>query len=229
MNTLEKLTLEAFQLALSRLEEPLPEPLVQRVQIVSENWAAQISELKSLTEQFEPLRIQYQEARLELQSQSADRKQFAENGFQSNGGNGKTTAVVRSAAPPTHHPAEEDTPPQTTVPELKTTAPNPPPLSINFTQKKILKTLEKAHLSAQELTHTVNQPAQQTQEILHRLWQKGYIDQLSTPLPYILFPGLRSPEYRNNFPPTDTLLTLTTKGYFHLYPLVSRNKRTVSA
>jgi HEAT repeat protein len=81
MNTLEKLTLGAFQLALERLEEPLPEALAKQIQAVSNNWEAHISELRHLASQFEPLKIQYQEARLELQSQSAERKQFLENGF----------------------------------------------------------------------------------------------------------------------------------------------------
>ncbi len=96
-------------------------------------------------------------------------------------------------------------------------------------QDKILKTLEKSHLTCQDLTYTLNQPPQQTIEILRTLWQKGYIDELSTALPYILFPGLRSSRYRNTLPAADTLLTLTAKGYFHLYPLINRPDRMVSA
>jgi hypothetical protein len=84
MNTLEQLSLEAFQLALNRLEEPLPPALAQQVRHFSENWAAHIGELRSLTEQFEPLKTHYQAARLELQSESADRKQFIENGVHPN-------------------------------------------------------------------------------------------------------------------------------------------------
>jgi hypothetical protein len=228
MNTLEQLSLEAFQLALSRLEEPLPEALAQQVQYFSENWEANIGELRTLTEQFEPLKIQYQAARLELQSQSADRKQYIPNGFQTNsGGNGlrlsgdiiigniiqARSESPRSSSDPSH---PQDSSPNTLP-------------SIPFAQEKILKTLEKSHLTAQELIYTINQPPEYTEGILRKLWEKGYIDQLSTPLPYILFPSLRSSEYHNTFPSADTMLTLTTRGYFHLYPLIKRNNRMVSA
>jgi hypothetical protein len=81
MNTLEQLTLEAFQMALDRLEDPLPADLEQRIQAVSENWEAHISDLRHLAAQFEPLKVQYQKAREELQSESATRKQFLDNGF----------------------------------------------------------------------------------------------------------------------------------------------------
>jgi HEAT repeat protein len=95
MNTLEKLTLEAFQLALGRLEEPLPDALAQQIQAVSENWEAHISELRDLAAQFEPLKTQYREARLELQSQSAERKQFLENGFLTKSTSARKQEIIR--------------------------------------------------------------------------------------------------------------------------------------
>jgi HEAT repeat protein len=95
MNMLEKLTLEAFQLALGRLEEPLPDALAQQIQAVSENWEAHISELRGLAAQFEPLKTQYREARLELQSQSAERKQFLENGFLTKSTSARKQEIMR--------------------------------------------------------------------------------------------------------------------------------------
>jgi HEAT repeat protein len=95
MNTLEKLTLEAFQLALGRLEEPLPNALAQQIQAVSRNWEAHISELRDLAAQFEPLKTQYREARLELQSQSAERKQFLENGFPTKSTSARKQEIIR--------------------------------------------------------------------------------------------------------------------------------------
>jgi hypothetical protein len=95
MNTLEKLTLEAFQLALGRLEEPLPDALAQQIQVVSGNWEAHISELRDLAAQFEPLKTQYREARLELQSQSAERKQFLENGFLTKSTSARKQEIMR--------------------------------------------------------------------------------------------------------------------------------------
>jgi hypothetical protein len=151
------------------------------------------------------------------------------NRHQTNGGSGQVAARSETTmpSPPEVSSQTADTP---TSASLKSAHPAALPLPpLPFAKEKILKTLERSHLTVQELIYTINQPPQQTQEILHTLWQKGYIDELATPLPYILFPGLRSAQYRNHFPAMDTILALTTKGYFHLYPLVTRNKRMVSA
>lgn len=95
--------------------------------------------------------------------------------------------------------------------------------------EQILKTLEKSHLTPADLTHLLTQPPQQTETILHHLWQQGYIDRLTAPFPYILFPSLRNPQYRATLPSDDAFLTLTTKGYFYLYPLIKRADRLASA
>jgi hypothetical protein len=95
--------------------------------------------------------------------------------------------------------------------------------------EQILKTLEKSHLTPTDLTHLLTQPPQQTETILHGLWQQGYIDRLTAPFPYILFPSLRNPQYRATLPSPDAFLTLTAKGYFYLYPLIKRPDRLVSA
>lgn len=91
--------------------------------------------------------------------------------------------------------------------------------------QQVLRTLEKSHLTTQDLTYSLNRTQEQTQAILQVLWQKGYIDRLTASLPHILFPGLRPNLYRTQLPSPDTLLTLTAKGYFHLYPLVKRTDR----
>jgi hypothetical protein len=229
MNALDQLTINAFQLALDRLEAPLPDAIVQQLRHYQANWVAHVDELEPLAEQFPPLAQAYHQARLELQSGAADRKQFLEHGFPANGVNGTLVFV------PHYGEAVPQTPdasiPQPIKPEPPTGIPTPPspPSSIPFAKEKILKTLEKSHLTGQDLTYTLNQSPQQTTEILRTLWQKGYIDELSAALPYILFPGLRSSRYRNSLPAADTLLTLTAKGYFHLYPLIKRHDRMVSA
>jgi hypothetical protein len=76
MNPLDQLTLEAFRLALERLEDALPEDLAQKIQAVSHDHEAHINDIRDLVTQFAPLQTEYQAAREELQSQSADRKQF---------------------------------------------------------------------------------------------------------------------------------------------------------
>jgi hypothetical protein len=102
-------------------------------------------------------------------------------------------------------------------------------LSTSTATKQLLKTLERSHLTTEDLKLISNYPQQQTQAILQDLWRKGYIEKLSASALYIIFPGLRSPQYRASFPSDDAFLTLTARGYFHLYPLIARTVRKVSA
>jgi hypothetical protein len=101
--------------------------------------------------------------------------------------------------------------------------------ALSQAQTQILKTLEKSHLTPDDFIYTLTIPRSQTEHVLHQLWQKGYIDKLTASVAYILFPKLRSPQYRAHLPAPDTFLTLTAKGYFHLYPLLKRNDRPASA
>lgn len=79
MNALDQLTIDAFQEALKTLEEPLPDPLQQRINMLQHDWAAHVHELDALAEQFEPLNHCYQTARDVLQSRSASRKQLLDS------------------------------------------------------------------------------------------------------------------------------------------------------
>jgi hypothetical protein len=96
-----------------------------------------------------------------------------------------------------------------------------------FTTAKetILKKLTTTHLRTQDLSYVLNQPLDRTQTIIQQLWKTGYIDRLDSSILYILFPNLRPETYRNHPPTPDLFLTLTTKGYFHLYPLIQWARR----
>jgi hypothetical protein len=96
--------------------------------------------------------------------------------------------------------------------------------SATFTQP-ILKALTKHPLRTQDLSFVINQPLEQTQSIVQTLWRSGYVDQLSAPLIYTLFPGLRSQAYRQQPIDSTTFLAITTKGYSHLYPLIQWAKK----
>jgi hypothetical protein len=89
----------------------------------------------------------------------------------------------------------------------------------NAVKPDVLKTLEKTRLSTCDLALTLDQPLDRTQQLVQTLWQDGLIDALTASPLFIIFPGLRSPAYRQQEVPTDTLLTLTSKGYFSLYPM----------
>jgi hypothetical protein len=89
---------------------------------------------------------------------------------------------------------------------------------------QILKAIQKYHLNIQNLAYTISESNERTQRIVQELWEKGYIDYLSSPIIFVLLPGLRKLSYRQRLVKPLTCLTLTSKGYFHLYPVVQFNK-----
>jgi hypothetical protein len=97
-------------------------------------------------------------------------------------------------------------------------------LEIDTLETEILQALDKYRLSIEYLAHTIGQPLPITQKIVQSLWKKGYIDYLQSPTLYILFPGLRSTRYRHSPVNPNAFLTLTRRGYFHLYPVFSRSR-----
>lgn len=97
--------------------------------------------------------------------------------------------------------------------------------SFTTAKETILKKLSSTHLRTQDLSFVLNHPLDRTQTIIQQLWKTGYIDRLDSSILYILFPNLRPATYRNHPPTPDLFLTLTTKGYFHLYPLIQWAKR----
>jgi hypothetical protein len=84
----------------------------------------------------------------------------------------------------------------------------------------LLKALEKNRLNVRDLAFTLDQPLDRTQQIVQTIWQDGFIDALTASPVFIIFPGLRSAAYRQRKVSTNTLLTLTSKGYFSLYPML---------
>jgi hypothetical protein len=101
---------------------------------------------------------------------------------------------------------------------------SPPNLGDNWPQENtvkpdVLKTLEKTRLSTCDLALTLDQPLDLTQQLVQTLWKDGLIDALTASPLFIILPGLRSAAYRHREVPTGTLLTLTSKGYFSLYPM----------
>jgi hypothetical protein len=95
-------------------------------------------------------------------------------------------------------------------------------IALNKAQMKILKSLDKSLLTIEYLAYTIGQSQETTQMIVEDLWKKGYIDYLQSPILYIIFPGLRSRQYRQASVDANAFLTLIRRGYFHLYPLFKR-------
>jgi hypothetical protein len=93
-------------------------------------------------------------------------------------------------------------------------------------KQTILKSLEKTPMRSRDLFHTIGQSTEQIQPALQKLWEDGFIDVLSSSPLYTIFPGLRKGNYRHRSVPSDTFLTLTSKGYFYLYPMFKRKEAT---
>jgi hypothetical protein len=88
---------------------------------------------------------------------------------------------------------------------------------MNEIESSILKTLKRSMLTSNDLTYAIKQPPDQTVKAVNSLWQRGFIDDLSAPLLYVLLPALRSQKYRNIPPGADVYLALTVKAYFSSY------------
>jgi predicted DNA-binding ribbon-helix-helix protein len=102
-------------------------------------------------------------------------------------------------------------------------------LELNEAETRILKALVKYQLTTEDLAHTIGRSQSVTQKIVQTLWAKGYIDYLSAPITFILFPALRNRRYRQTQVPVDAFLTTTSKGYFHLYPILQRPRVEIRA
>jgi hypothetical protein len=97
--------------------------------------------------------------------------------------------------------------------------------TLTTAKESILKKLTYAHLRTKDLSYAINQPLDRTQSIVQQLWKSGYIDRLDSGLLPILLPSLRDTAYRNQTIDPNLFLTITRKGYFHLYPIIQWAKR----
>jgi hypothetical protein len=102
-------------------------------------------------------------------------------------------------------------------------------LELNAAEAQILKALVNYQLSTEDLAHTIGRSQSTTQDLVQSLWSKGYIDYLNAPIPFTVFPALRNRRYRQTRVAPDAFLTLTSKGYFHLYPPFQRPRVEISA
>ncbi len=105
MNPAHALTLEAFLLALSRLEQPLPAPLQAEIDRLSHDLATNAGKLDALVETcgYEPLITHYFQARDELRDTAEERSKFldgsGEVGLSDRIFLDQAAAVLRSSTP----------------------------------------------------------------------------------------------------------------------------------
>jgi hypothetical protein len=97
--------------------------------------------------------------------------------------------------------------------------------TLTTAKETILKKLTTTPLRTQDLSYILNQPLDRTQTIVQQLWKSGYIDRLDSGFLPILIPSLRNPSYRHQSIDPNLFLTVTTKGYSYLYPIIQWAKR----
>lgn len=230
MNVSEAIALQAFSIARLHLGAGLTDDLRQAVQEVADaiarNQPDAVDRVRSLVERHECFRKPYEAAYFKLQAQYHKQEQFK--------------GLRQASTPPrwkqvvTQILTADD--PRLTAQELlktakaredSSTAIGQPYLSslrteleaLNTQEVTALKALEKRPLTTEDLVYVVNQGSpEQVRTLVRSLWQRGYIDRVTGGLLSKLFPRLR--RHADQEIDSDTPLTLTSKGHFHLHPLI---------
>jgi hypothetical protein len=205
----EQTILQAFQAAVATYKQQ-GRDLPENIAAIGDHLEPHIEWLDALSEGDPTFEMVYKSTKSALQNQSGQRSKL----LISEPTHRFSSSVAPSASTPTPHiidPVE---------------SPIPIPIEDSkITQEKILKALSSSHFRTKDIAHIINQPLDRTQSILQKLWRSGDIDRLDSSLIYILFPNLRSQPYRQQTIAPDQFLTITSKGYFHLYPLITRLRR----
>ena len=220
LNDNHQLTIDAFRTAIEIFEQN-GKPLPDEISAIVHDLESNIAILDRLSENDFDFETCYQTARLNLQAKSAERNKRL------NGPN-EIQVDIQPVIP--HQPSQlmysdvnrpingTSTSEATKIPTLQ------PPIPITA-KETILKKLTHTPLRTQDLSYVLNQPLDRTQIIVQQLWKAGYIDRLDTGVLQILIPSLRSAAYRNQSIDPKLFLTVTSKGYSHLYPVFQWAKR----
>lgn len=88
---------------------------------------------------------------------------------------------------------------------------------VSQAQQSILRALETHSLTLKDLTYRTGLPLPTLQTVVQSLRQRGYVDLLSAPLLYWIFPRLKPKRDRQQSIAEDEFLSLTSTGYFHLH------------
>ncbi len=229
LNDNHQLTIDAFRTAIDMFEKR-GQALPDEIRAIAHDLENNVAKLDRLSESDSDFETDYQNARLDLQAESAERSKFlnppheppidTQPGIrhqfsQPHGSDQPMKTVVNQT---TNGTTTETPPPETTHPLHH-------PITPTTAKETILKKLAHTPLRTQDLSYVLNQPLDRTQILVQQLWKAGYIDRLDTGLLPILLPSLRSATYRNQSIDPTLFLTVTTKGYSHLYPVFQWAKR----
>lgn len=86
-----------------------------------------------------------------------------------------------------------------------------------------LRVLERRPLTVAHLKYALGLPTEKVHQVVKRLWNKGYIDDSTANIFRKIIPSSKRRENLASIDQT-TYFTLTSKGYFHLHPVISFGK-----
>lgn len=240
-NSFDTLTLQAFALAIVRLDAAYLQPLKPQIQQIGELATHQPQEaakqIRQLVEYHPELNQQYSQEykRLTQPYQQQERaKSFAQSSSQS------ATAPITSWEQFTLAILTATDPIATARSLVKQTKSSPLPSksqvflnslqsAVSATEAQaiaILKALEQRPLTITDLAHFVGMSVEHTHAIVQDLWNRGYLDRTNTHLLHNLFPILgQHRRQQESLHQTETYLTLTSKGHFFLHPVITLGNR----
>ncbi|NJM65501.1 MAG: hypothetical protein HC851_07415 [Acaryochloris sp. RU_4_1] len=236
----DHLTLQAFSLALLQLEEPPTGTLQEAVQqirndITHQDMGAAAARIRTLDRQYHQSRLyQLYDQEYKILSQQYNTQEKAKSLLHMNGA---ATAILSLDAIAPGLIAAEDIK-ASAKNMLKRIQPKQQQAStetqayVRSLQRAveiadqpaitILKAIENRPLTLKDLPYFVNLSFEQAQVTVQDLWQKGYIDRTTSNLLHNIFPTLgRQRRKKEPIDPSQTYLTLTSKGYFFLHPFIT--------
>lgn len=246
MEPSDTIALQAFVLALIQLLPPLPEPLQQQVQQVSQAWAAEqpgvVEQVRALVKTHSGLNELYLAEHQRL-AQHYDTQERARALM--GAGEADSTAITWDAIALSILQSDDcRAATESLLQQLKAQgaslhASGDALVFISALQRVIsishsraialLKALEKQALTIRHLVHQLDLPTEEVQALVQLLRKAGYIDRTTGGVLYNIFPMLRDQQRRDEPIDLDTYLTLTSKGHFYLHPvlIVGRHERRI--
>ncbi len=242
MEPSDTIALQAYVLALIQLLPPLPEYLQQQVQQIGHSWATQQPEVvedvrKSVTSH-SGLNDLYltEHARLEQQYDTQERAKALMGAETADGTAITWDAIALSILQSDNVRAGAEALLQRVKAQGNSLHASGDALvfisalqrvmAISHSQAiALLKALETQALTIRHLVHQLDMSQDQVQAIAQSLWRAGYIDRTTGGVLYNIFPMLRGQQRRDEAIDLDTYLTLTSKGYFYLHPVLIVGRR----
>ncbi len=234
MKATEAITLQAFLIALSQLDTALPGDLQQKIQQIGHTLAhdktSAIAEIRDLVKKHAQLNRLYEAARITLQKQyqTQERDKWQEREWiVSESG----SLALESIAVPILTADDFTIAAKELLKKLKVGKDFIDKIFLDSLQKavsladirtiSVLEALEFRPLTIENLAYRLEMPIEQSCGIVQRLWNSGYIDMTTGGILRKIFPIFKSKKPASQIADSAAYFTLTSKGYFHLHPVIT--------